>query len=76
MKPVGEWNSQEVTLKGTHVTVVLNGVTILDGDTAEATKEGTPDHKEHPGLKRTSGHIGFLGHGSVVKFRNMRVKEL
>lgn len=76
MRPIGEWNSEEVTLKGTHVKVVLNGVTILDGDTAEATKEGTPDHKEHPGLKRTSGHIGFLGHGSVVKFRNMRVKEL
>ncbi|MDQ1090398.1 family 16 glycoside hydrolase [Siphonobacter sp. SORGH_AS_1065] len=76
MKPVGEWNSEEVTLKGTRVKVVLNGVTILDGDTVEATKEGTPDHKEHPGLKRTSGHIGFLGHGSVVKFRNMRVKEL
>ena len=30
----------------------------------------------HPGLKRTSGHIGFLGHGDEVHFRNIRVKPL
>jgi hypothetical protein len=34
------------------------------------------DHKEPPGLLRTSGHIGFLGHGDVVRFRNIRIKEL
>ena len=28
------------------------------------------------GLARTSGHIGFLGHGSIVEFRNIRIKEL
>ncbi|PMD90406.1 hypothetical protein BWI97_23285 [Siphonobacter sp. BAB-5405] len=76
MKPVGQWNTEEVTVRGTRVKVVLNGVTILDGDVAEASQNGTPDHKEHPGLKRTSGHIGFLGHGSVVRFRNIRVKAL
>jgi hypothetical protein len=30
----------------------------------------------HPGLARPAGHIGFLGHGSRVEFRNIRVKEL
>jgi hypothetical protein len=30
----------------------------------------------HPGLARTKGHIGFLGHGTRVEFRKMRVKEL
>ncbi len=29
-----------------------------------------------PGLKQTTGHIGLLGHGSRVEFRNLRVKEL
>ena len=29
--------------------------------------------KEHPGLFN-KGHIGFLGHDSVVKFRNIRIK--
>ena len=34
------------------------------------------DLKKHPGLFNKSGHIGFLGHGSVVEFRDMRIKEL
>ena len=32
--------------------------------------------KQHPGLARTTGHIGFLGHRSHVEFRNLRIKEL
>ncbi|GAB3934027.1 DUF1080 domain-containing protein [Larkinella terrae] len=76
LKPVGEWNYEEVTVKGNQVKVVLNDIQILNGDIAEASKNGTMDHKEHPGLLRKSGHIGFLGHGSVLRFRNIRVKEL
>ena len=34
------------------------------------------DHNEHPGLKNTTGHIGFLGHGDVVRFKNIRIKKL
>ncbi|MBE0675454.1 MAG: DUF1080 domain-containing protein [Bacteroidales bacterium] len=73
--PVGDWNYQEVTVKGTHVKVVLNGTVIVDGDIAEARDKGTMDGQQHPGLKRNGGHIGFLGHGSVVKFRNIRIRE-
>ena len=47
-----------------------------DGDTVNIDYVGTIDGKEHPGLKNSKGHIGFLGHGSVVKFRNIRLKEL
>ena len=32
--------------------------------------------KKHPGLQNKVGHIGFLGHGSEVQFRNLSVKEL
>lgn len=76
LKPVGEWNYEEIVANGSHIKVTLNGEVIVDGDIAEASKNGTMDHKDHPGLKRTGGHIGFLGHGSVVRFRNIRVKEL
>ncbi len=76
LKPVGEWNSQEVIVKGDHVKVILNGTVILDGNMIEASKNGTADHKDHPGLKRKKGHIGYLGHGSIVYFRNIRIKEL
>jgi hypothetical protein len=54
----------------------LNGEVITDGDLVQAIKDGTPDHKEHPGLLNKTGHIGFLGHGSPLKFRNIRIKEI
>jgi HEAT repeat protein len=76
LRPVGEWNYQEVRVRGTKIRVVLNGATIVDGDIAEATGKGTIDGKDHPGLKNSKGHIAFLGHGSVVRFRNIRIKEL
>jgi hypothetical protein len=74
-KPVGEWNYQEVQCVGNKIKVILNGEVILDGDIAEASKNGTEtaDHKSHPGLLNKSGHIGFLGHGSPLKFRNLRI---
>lgn len=76
LKPVGEWNTEEIYAKGNHIRVTVNGRVILDGDIKEATKNGTADGKEHPGLFNKKGHIGFLGHGSPLKFRNIRVKEL
>lgn len=76
LKPVGEWNSQEVIIDGDHYKVILNGTTILDVNVKKVTKNGTMDGKAHPGLKIKKGHIGFLGHGSEVRFRNIRIKEL
>jgi hypothetical protein len=73
-KPAGQWNAQEVTVKGRKITVVLNGQTILDAD-LDSVKD--PEVlKKHPGLARTSGHIGFLGHNDFIEFRNIRIKEL
>jgi HEAT repeat protein len=76
LKPVGEWNSEEIMFQGSKVKVILNGTVIVDGDIEEASKNGTMDHKEHPGLKNKMGHIGFLSHDSPVKFRNIRIKVL
>jgi hypothetical protein len=76
LRPVGEWNREEVTVKERHVTVVVNGTTVVDADLDEASAGGTMDGKDHPGLKRASGHIGFLGHGSIVELRNLRIREI
>jgi HEAT repeat protein len=76
LNPVDMWNYQEVQIKGDHFKVILNGNVILDASIAEAKANGTLDSKEHPGLNRTTGHIGFLGHGSKVYFRNMRIKKI
>jgi len=76
LRPVGEWNEQEVIVDGTKIKIVLNGTTIVDGDIADPIRNGTMDGKDHPGLKRKTGHIGFLGHGSELWYRNIRIKDL
>jgi hypothetical protein len=79
LKPTGQWNCQEICAKGRRVKITLNGTVIVDADLDEAVaKNGgkTLDGQDHPGLKREKGHIGFLGHGDELEFRNIRVKEL
>ena len=76
LKPTGEWNQEEIMIQGSKIKVTLNGTVITEADLKEATKNGTMDHNEHPGLKNTTGHIGFLGHGDVVRFKNIRIKKL
>jgi hypothetical protein len=73
-KPLGEWNEEEIVADGRRIKVTLNGVIILDAD-LDIVKEPKVLEK-HPGLARKAGHIGFLGHGSHVEFRNIRVREL
>lgn len=73
-KPNGEWNVQEVTVKGSTIKVVLNGTVILDSDLKEV-KEFMAN-SPHPGKDREKGHFGFAGHGDAVSFRNVRLKDL
>ncbi|HEV3137109.1 MAG TPA: DUF1080 domain-containing protein [Pirellulales bacterium] len=75
LKPVGEWNREEIIARGRQIAVILNGTTIVDANLDEAAKPQTLDGKPHPGLARDKGHIGFLGHGARIEFRNMRVKD-
>ena len=74
LKPAGEWNTQEITAKGRRITIKVNGATVVDANLDDIKDEAVL--KKHPGLKREKGHIGFLGHGSRVEFRNIRIKEL
>lgn len=77
LKPVGEWNSEEVTVQGRRIKVTLNGTVIVDADLdAVDTPTKTIDGVAHPGLTRAKGHIGFLGHGDRIDVRNVRIKEL
>jgi Domain of Unknown Function (DUF1080) len=74
LRKVGEWNDQEIRAEGRHIRVTLNGAVIVDADLGSVMN---PDIlREHPGLLRSKGHIGFLGHRSRVEFRNIRIKEL
>ena len=71
-KPAGEWNQYQITAKGRHITVVLNGTKIVDAN--------LDDHKDradkHPGLLRQKGHLGLQSHDGRVEFRNLYVKPL
>ena len=73
-KPAGEWNTEEIMMKGRHIRVTLNGVIILDNDLSIVKEPEVL--KKHPGLARTTGHIGFLGHGTRAEFRSLRIKTL
>ena len=75
-RPTGEWNQQSIHVKGREVVVILNGETILEADLDAAVENGTLSGQEHPGLDRSSGHLGFCGHGHPVAFRNIRIKTL
>jgi hypothetical protein len=80
-KPM-EWNRYQVTLKGSRLKVLLNGVIIQDLNLDEQNQEvkrhdGTsaPAVKDRP----RTGHIGFqeLSRGDVhAQIRNARIKVL
>ena len=74
LEPVGQWNSQEIVCDGPHIKITLNGTVIVDAN-LDDIGETTIDGEEHPGRFRKKGHVGFLGHGSHVEFRNLRIKE-
>jgi len=74
LRPLGEWNFEEVTVKGSRIKVELNGTMILDTDLSKVTEY--MGNKAHPGKDRTSGNFGFAGHNDPVAFRNIQIKKL
>lgn len=75
LKPSGEWNYQEVIMNKSHLQVLLNGTLILKVDIDELIKNA-PKDKDISKLLYKKGHIAFLGHGDIIKIRNIRIKEL
>src|SRR6516162_2745074 len=74
LRPVGEWNFEQVTVKGPTIKVELNGTVILDADVSKVTQY--MGNSPHPGKDRKSGHFGFAGHNDPVAFRNIEIKRL
>jgi len=73
-RPVGQWNFQEVAVKGSKIKVELNGSVILDCDLSKVTEY--MGNSAHPGKDRTTGGFGFAGHSDPVQFKNIRIKKL
>lgn len=72
LKPVGEWNTERVTVNGSSLTVVVNGNLALTANLDEVSAS----HPDHVGVKRRAGHIAWLGHGDKVSFRNINIGEI
>jgi hypothetical protein len=72
-RPTGEWNFQEVTVKGSRIRVELNGTLILDADIGPV--KDFMANSPHPGKDLAEGHFGFAGHNDPVSFRNVRIKR-
>jgi hypothetical protein len=68
-KPPGEWNHYAITFRGSHITVELNGTTVIDW-------QAEPRGKVRDFAPR--GYIGLQNHDdtSPVSFRNIFVKQL
>jgi hypothetical protein len=74
-KPVGEWNTFHITLKGDRVTVMLNGKLVLD----KAQLPGIPEEgpvvlQHHGGYDEEKGE--WNGASALVQFRNIKIKPL
>ncbi|MEY4402769.1 MAG: hypothetical protein RIR91_804 [Verrucomicrobiota bacterium] len=75
-RPIGEWNFQEVTVKGSTIKVELNGYIILDADLSKVDMATVMGKSAHPGKDRKNGFFGFAGHGDAVGFRALSIKSL
>jgi len=82
IKKPGEWNNMTITAKGSMITVVMNGESIIIMDVDKWTEphknpDGSPNKynnafKDFPRV----GHIGFQDHGKPVWYRNVTITPL
>ncbi len=59
VKPVGEWNTMEIRVKGGVTTSVVNGVTVATVTSCELSE----------------GPIAFQSEGAEIHWRNIRIRE-
>lgn len=68
-KPVGQWNTFHIIMRGDKVTVNLNGVKVVD-------EAPLPNYFERGQPLPKTGPIELQHHGDKLWFRNIYVKEL
>ena len=74
-KPVGQWNTFEITLKGDTLKVVLNGKTVIENMPLRGIPEEGPIGLQHHGGfdKKTNS---YQAASSLIQFRNIYLKPL
>ena len=66
LRPVGEWNFQEVTVKGPTIMVELNGTRILDADLSTMTEYSTT----RPTPARTAKRAISASRATAIRWRS------
>ena len=72
-RPVGEWNTFVITLKGERLTVVLNDVTVIEDARLPGIPLTGPVAFQHHGDFKDGRYVG---NPSLVQFRNISIKRL
>lgn len=83
-RPVGEWNSSRLVVRGVRIEHWVNGVKVLEGSLDdERIKEGVarrwgpaPEIRDALLSPRPKGHIALQHHHDLVWFRNLKIREL
>ena len=77
LKPIGEWNTMEVTIDGPHTIILVNGEKITDfheGDSVPAKKESSDPER---GPRPESGYVGLQNEpGPEVDFKEVSILPL
>ncbi|MEO6005758.1 MAG: DUF1080 domain-containing protein [Opitutus sp.] len=79
VKPVGEWNSGRIRVRGWHVEHWLNGKQVVDVDMhtpkgkALIAESKFKDWAKFASLSR--GYIAFQDHGHEVSFRSIKIRD-
>lgn len=74
-QPVGQWNSFDVIVKGDRITVVNNGIKVIDNALFPGLDVTGPiGLQHHGGINPETGKL--KGASSLVQFRNIWIKEL
>jgi len=74
-KPVGQWNTFEITMRGERLTVVLNGKTVIDDTRLPGVPASGPiGLQHHGGFNKKTGK--FSPASSLIQFRNVCIKRL
>ncbi len=70
---IGEWNQFEITMRGTRLTVVLNGETVINNADLPGVAASGPIALQHHGSKKGDA---WTSSPSLVQFRNISIAEL
>ena len=80
VKPLEEFNTSRIIVKGSHVEHWLNGVKVVDYELWSAEwKKNVEKSKwrEHPNYGIfNKGKIGFQDHGGLTRFKTIKIKDL